>query len=260
VASSYPNVNPKYESPQLYGPMSDLRFHCAIVQLLKCKPPTHSSIAEIYRVSRSQSKEQISQVPYERLKNSSMTLSLPLSLCFYLCYTHSLSTSHITIPWRISTLWLSGCELQPITFNLHFISDLQVSTRYHQPGLPLAQWSCNPWLPWMNISYFALGMDEKRASWSSQGMAISGNQQQWAGYLSQIVLRHPHLNHIPTNQCPLSGYLNPPQLFPSNQRPLTGYLVQNIKVHLAWWICAKMNEYLAWCICHKLLTILKSLD
>ncbi len=35
--------------------------------------------------------------------------------------------------------WLSGSELTLITFNLGFISDLLVCTRYH-PGLSLAQW------------------------------------------------------------------------------------------------------------------------
>jgi hypothetical protein len=40
--------------------------------------------------------------------------------------------------------WMLAChELQPITFNPCFISDLLVSTRYH-PGLSLAQWLGNP--------------------------------------------------------------------------------------------------------------------
>jgi hypothetical protein len=42
--------------------------------------------------------------------------------------------------------WLSSCELQPITFNLHYISNLLVRISYHHHGLSLTQWFCNPLL------------------------------------------------------------------------------------------------------------------
>jgi hypothetical protein len=42
--------------------------------------------------------------------------------------------------------WLSSCELQPITFNHHYISNLLVNIRYHHHGLSLTQWFCNPLL------------------------------------------------------------------------------------------------------------------
>jgi hypothetical protein len=55
--------------------------------------------------------------------------------------------------------WLSGCKLQPLTFYLHFISNLLVITSYH-PGLSLTQWFCNPLLlGWRFIT--ALRMDKK---------------------------------------------------------------------------------------------------
>jgi len=41
--------------------------------------------------------------------------------------------------------WLSCCKLQPITFDLLFISDKLVSTRYH-PGFSLVQWFHAPLL------------------------------------------------------------------------------------------------------------------
>jgi hypothetical protein len=65
--------------------------------------------------------------------------------------------------------WMSSCELQPITFNLHYISNLLVSIRYPRHGLSLTQWFCCA----LDEKFIiVLYVDEKRAFQFSLGMMV----------------------------------------------------------------------------------------
>ncbi len=68
-------------------------------------------------------------------------LSLPPWLCI-----------HFLLGWRFHnyscalTTYMSSPTIFPSNFDLHFISDLLVSTQCTHHGLSFAQWFCIPWL------------------------------------------------------------------------------------------------------------------
>jgi hypothetical protein len=110
--------------------------------------------------------------------------------------------------WNL-LVWLTVRSQVSITFDLCFISNLQVSTRYH-PGLSLAQWFHNPWLlGWRFGNHTCVWMRRGHLN-SHEGLLypITGSSMlvtvNWAPWLFTTTCAHLLVTWFINNPCSLT--------------------------------------------------------